>query len=121
MLTYKDTIVFVVSCSHCTRQNVKQNILLELVLKALHKYYEYFKSMRSFETYWFSFSLHHAAGAWEEVLDVSNCCLGQISHGSITATRGAIIEEVADTSGGVLFKEIITGTVGFLEIRWSKV
>lgn len=85
-------------------------------------YSEYFKSARSFETYWFSFSLHHAAGAWEEVLDVSNCRLGQIGHGSIAATRGAIIEEVADTSRRILFKEIITGTVGFLEMqRWNTI
>lgn len=82
----------------------------------------YFKSKTSFETYWFSFLLHHAAGAGEEVLDVSNCCLGQISHGPITAARSAIVEEVADTSRRVLLKEIITGTVGFLEMqRWNTV
>lgn len=71
----------------------------------------------SFETYRFSFSLHCAAGAGEEVLDVSHCCLGQISHGSITAARSAIVEEVADTSRRILFKEIFTGTVGFLQMQ----
>lgn len=61
-----------------------------------------------------AFSLHHTAGAWQEVLDVGDSCFGQISHGSVAATRGAIVEEVADSCGWVLLEEIITGTEGFL-------
>lgn len=62
-------------------------------------------------------SLHHAAGTWQEVLDVSDRRLGQVGHGAIAATGGAVVEKVADSGGRVLLEEIITGTEGFLGMK----
>lgn len=62
-------------------------------------------------------SLHHAAGTWQEVLDVSDRRLGQVGHGAIAATGGAVVEKVADSGRRVLLEEIITGTEGFLGMK----
>lgn len=62
-------------------------------------------------------SLHQAAGTWQEVLDVSDCCFGEIGHGAIATTRSAVVEKVADSGCWVLLKEILTGTVGFLKMK----
>lgn len=66
------------------------------------------------------FSLHQATWTWQEVLYIGDDCLGQIGHGPIAATGGAIVEKVADSGCWVFLKEIITGTVGFLGMRESK-
>lgn len=73
--------------------------------------------MKSSETHSAAFSLHQAAGTWQEVLDIGDDRLGQIGHGAIAATRGTVIEEIADSRGWVLFKEIFTGILGFLGMQ----
>lgn len=62
-------------------------------------------------------SLHQAAGTGQKVLDGSDHRLGQISHGAVAATRGAVVKKVADSSRWVLLKEIIAGAVGFLGMQ----
>lgn len=66
------------------------------------------------KTHQSAYSLHQAAGTWQEVLDVSDCCFGEIGHGAIATTRSAVVEKVADSGCWVLLKEILTGAVGFL-------
>ena len=56
------------------------------------------------------YSLHQTAGTWQEVLDICDRRFGEIGHGAIAATRGAVIEKVANPSRWVLLKEVITRT-----------
>lgn len=65
-------------------------------------------------------SLHEAAGARQEVLDVSDSRFGEIRHGAKAPTGGAVIKKIADSRCWVLFKEIFTRAMGFL-VREEKV
>ena len=122
---------FATSCRGCDVTSVYESVLESKYLQAPHEPYELTRRSAAAFTFWYKnvflsgaatligplSSLHHAAGTWQEVLDIRDRRLGQVGHGAVAATGGAIVEKVADSGRWVLLEEIITGTEGFLGMK----